>query len=111
MTSPRLVVGVALASVLTLVVSARGTSIGGVIEGTGRGDYPRILLDGGSLWQRADGGWAALFPVDAGVLRLYPIPGRPDGYYRPLADGGWSKIAFLPDGGELAIDGTKPPGY
>jgi len=70
------VLGIALVAGLTAVPSVRATSIS-VIEGTERGDYPRILLDGGSLRQRADGGWAALLPVDAGALRLCPISSRP----------------------------------
>jgi len=89
---------------------AVATTWGGVIEGVEPGDRVVLLLDGGDLFLRADGGWAAVGSLPDGGARLYPTT-APDGYYVRGADGGWSSLRLLPDGGQLLTPGEKPRGY
>jgi hypothetical protein len=104
--------GVILAGLILSAVApvARGDTWGAVIGGIRPDDRGLILLDGGYLILRSDGGWAAIGPLHDGGARLVPTL-APDGFFSRDRDGGWAAVGFLPDGGEQVTVGAKPPGY
>lgn len=93
-----------------VAASALASNEAGVVEGVRPDDRPAILLDGGYLTRRIDGGWAEVRELPDGGFRLYPTD-APDGYFLRDRNGKWSIVRLLPDGGQLVTPGRKPPGY
>ena len=83
--------GVILAGLILsgLAPVARGDTWGAVVEGLRPDDRGLIVLDGGYLILRSDGGWAAISPLQDGGARLFPTL-APDGFFRRARDGGWA---------------------